>query len=112
MSILALDASRRLALTFSQSTPDYLAEFDRLTLVTIRAAARTCGVSPATVALWIATGAWPLPRAVNRGTSFFKDSDVARWVATGLWPGDAHFRQGTAAAKKQRCEPPEPADFE
>ena len=64
----------------------------RTSLVTDRAVARRLRVSMRIVRLWIATGAWPLPRGA-RGTSFlFESSDVERWLQTGIWPTGARFR--------------------
>jgi hypothetical protein len=61
-------------------------------LITHRAAARVCHVSPKVVLQWVNTGAWPLPRSVF-GTSFcFDRSDVRLWVDSGCWPPDARFR--------------------
>jgi hypothetical protein len=61
--------------------------------VTLRAAARTCWVSPQMIRWWIETGAWPLPYAVCGTTLYFKSADVDGWLATGEWPDEAHFRE-------------------
>ena len=66
----------------------------RVTLLTDRAVAVRLRVSTQMVRLWVATGAWPLPRGV-RGTSWLFDrSDVECWVRTGTWPAGAWFRTG------------------
>jgi hypothetical protein len=61
--------------------------------VTLRAAARTCWVSPQMIRWWIETGAWPLPHAVCGTTLYFKSSDVCVWLATGEWPDEVRFRE-------------------
>jgi hypothetical protein len=61
--------------------------------VTLRAAARTCWVSPQMIRWWIETGAWPLPDAVCGTTLYFKSADVDGWLATGEWPDEARFRE-------------------
>src|SRR4051794_31728591 len=64
-----------------------------LDLVSHRAAARSCGVGPRTIRRWIATGAWPLPRAVCGTTLYFEPSGVDGWLRAGAWPMGARFRR-------------------
>ena len=78
----------------------------RVILLTDRAAAAKLRVSTGMVRLWVATGAWPLPRGV-RGTSWLFDrSDVECWVRTGAWPAGARYRTGVRRIDKRR--PPDP----
>ena len=78
----------------------------RMTLLTDRAVAVGLRVSTGMVRLWVATGAWPLPRGV-RGTSWLFDrSDVECWVRTGAWPAGAWFRTGARRIVKGRLRDP------
>lgn len=60
-------------------------------LVPDRVIASNLGISERLIRLWIATGAWPLPRAVGQTTLYFNGIDVDCWVRTGTWPEGARF---------------------
>lgn len=69
-------------------------------LITHRAAAHACRVSPGMVLRWIETGAWPLPRAVQGMRLYFRLSDVSLWVLTGTWPTGCRFCRGDGAKER------------
>ena len=75
---------------------------DRPGLMTDRVAARICRVGPRMIGLWIETGAWPLPYAVDATTLYFRASDVECWLRTGTWPAGVRFRsRGSANQGRQ-----------
>jgi hypothetical protein len=61
-------------------------------LLTDRAIAHRLRVSTLMVRLWVATGAWPLPRGVRGASWLYNVRDVDCWVRTGAWPPGAWFR--------------------
>lgn len=65
---------------------------DRPELMTDRAAAQICHVSPTMIGLWVETGAWPLPDLVCASTTHFRAPDVECWLRTGTWPAGVTFR--------------------
>jgi hypothetical protein len=72
---------------------------DQPGLITNRAAARLCHVSPRMIDRWIDTGLWPLPLSNCREVLLFKKADVECWLGTGAWSGHFHFHDRLAGRR-------------